>query len=425
MENGELYLMVFFRLFIVGLLAVLGMASAHATPSISLKRGLPTDIWMTWPDEAAWTAPGFLEVFPEWRKSYGAKNLADVRRAGFDFIRLTIDPAPFLSNPTPERTRHMISQTGETIVEIKAAGLNVVVDLHAIPTVGRKAGIETYLKNDASFDAYLAFVAQMGRAISEEDPARVAFEPINEPTIDCPWETEPGKQRWPAMALRLHDVARKAAPHLAIIISGACWGGAEGLAKLDPARFRDDNMYWSFHTYEPFLVTHQGASWADGPVEFISGLTYPPNVKQRNPILKAALKRLAASDMSSEQKKATALDLPRDLDTYFEKGNAAKMIAGPFTTVKTWAAKYNIPTQQILLGEFGVIKQDQAAQTPESIRVSLIDTTRRLAEDSGMAWSIWSWGGSFGITEEETKRRFSPALLKALGLKQETSRQSP
>ena len=404
------------RAVLVLLFSVMGFALAEAAATISLKRGLPTDIWLTWPDEKAWSEPGFLDVYPEWRKAYGPTHLKAVRAAGFDFMRLTVDPAPYISEATPARTAHMIAGVLQSVAEIKAAGLKVIVDLHAVPVSGRKAGTETYLRDEKSFATYLSFVAAMAQALTKEDPAWVAFEPINEPTIDCPWETGPNMQRWPAMALRLHDVARRAAPKLSIVMSGGCWGGAEGLTKLTPSAFKDANMYWSFHSYEPFLISHQGASWTDGPTKFIRGLSYPPDKSQKNKILNAAASRIKASPLAADAKRAMADNLRNDIDSYFTPGRVEKSILMPFELVQHWATENGVLPGQIILGEFGVIKQDQDAPTRETIRVALMEKTRRLAEDAGMAWSVWCWGGSFGITQEEAKREFSPAILKALGL---------
>jgi endoglucanase len=407
---------IVFRVFYLFLSIALAAGLAMAAPAVTLKRGLPSDIWLTWPGDEEWSKPGFLDVFPEWRRSYGEKHLKAAKAAGFDFIRLAIDPAPFIANPSKERTAHLLAETKETIAEIEAAGLNVLVDLHAMPKLGRSVGIETYLADDASFAAYLGLVRQMATAIKDEDPARVAFEPINEPTVDCPWESN-RKPRWPAMAQAMHAAARDAAPRLTLVISGACWGGAEGLVALDPKSFKDENIYWSFHSYEPFVVTHQGASWDEDVVRFIDGLTYPPDRTQKSRILKAAFTRIGKAPRDAAQKAEMKKRLKEALGAYFIPGRAAARMAKPFDLVTRWAKRSGIPQGQILLGEFGVIKKDQSTEVPEATRAAVMRATREMAERRGFAWSVWSWGGSFAITEEETERRFSPALLGALGLK--------
>ncbi len=69
--------------------------------------------------------------------------------------------------------------------------------------------------------------------------------------------------------------ARASATRLTLVLSGACWGGAEGLAKIDPKDIADDNIIWSFHSYDPFILTHQGATWAGDFAAHVYGLPFP------------------------------------------------------------------------------------------------------------------------------------------------------
>jgi hypothetical protein len=143
----------------------------------------------------------------------------------------------------------------------------------------------------------------------------VAFEPINEPMIDCPWDGN--SRRWPAMAQKLHATARAAAPKLTIVMQGACWGSAEGLADLDPAKFNDRNIIWSFHTYDPMIFTHQGASWVDGPPKFVRNLTYPPQATDKKKIIDATVQAINRSNMSTSNKVQLITDAKAELNDYF------------------------------------------------------------------------------------------------------------
>jgi endoglucanase len=392
------------------------MVLSQTALAIDLKRGLPTDTWVTWPSEREWSEAGFLKTYPEWRKTYGPQDLANAKVAGFDFIRLGLDPAPFIHQPSPAKTALMIKGMNATIAEILASGLNVVVDIHTIPVSGRAVGTESYLANAKSFNRYLSLISMLGQALATQDPARVAFEPINEPTIDCSWETT-SAARWPAMAVKLHATARRAAPKLPIIIHGGCWGGSDGLIKLKPSAFRDPNIIWSFHSYAPFLLTHQGASWTDGSTKYMSGLRYPPVPADQARILEESLARVAAADLTPARKEELSAEIKRDINNFFTPGFIENEMSQPFRDVSTWTKINKIPADHILLGEFGVIKADLAAITPDEIRAPIIEATRKYAESYGYAWSIWHWGGSFGITNEETKREFTPIIMQALGMK--------
>ena len=69
---------------------------------------------------------------------------------------------------------------------INAAGLKVVVDMHLIPAGGsRSIGMGQVMDDPEIFDRYVELVRTMAHALSKEDPALVAFEPMNEPVVDC------------------------------------------------------------------------------------------------------------------------------------------------------------------------------------------------------------------------------------------------
>ena len=82
-------------------LAALALLTAAALPAnsaaFSMKRGINLDIWTTWPPEDRWNEPDAILPFPEWRKSLDETGLAALKAAGFDFVRMPVDPSPFLS----------------------------------------------------------------------------------------------------------------------------------------------------------------------------------------------------------------------------------------------------------------------------------------------------------------------------------------
>ncbi|MFZ2102516.1 MAG: cellulase family glycosylhydrolase, partial [Oricola sp.] len=259
------------------LAAVVAAALTFAAPvmaaQFSVSRGLNLDQWETWPEPDRWNAPEVMNNFPEWKKFVTADDLAALRASGLDFLRMPVDPAVFLIDPDPARQKRLFAQVADAVERIRAAGLKVIVDLHTIPrSDGNLApGIGRILADPAQFAAYRRLVADMASHLARFAPDAVALQIVNEPTIDC----GRGGRHWPGQLADLHAAARAANTEITLVLQGACWGSAVGLAALDPAALHDTNVIWSFHSYEPFILTHQGAEWASEEVKLLSGLPYP------------------------------------------------------------------------------------------------------------------------------------------------------
>jgi endoglucanase len=401
------------------LLILLSLHLPAAADVIALHRGMATDIWQNWPnDQSLKDEPRLTDIFPEWRQTLGKVQLARLRTAGFDFVRLTIDPFAYLSNPSPERSAKLNAGVLAAINLIRAEDLNVLVDVHAVPKGGdRQHGTETYLASEQSFNDYVAVAAQLAGALKAQDPAHIAFEPFNEPTLDCPYESEGASPRWPDMAMQLHKAVRQAAPNLTIVLSGACWGGAEGLSAMNPEQFHDDNVIWSFHSYEPFAFSHQGAQWTNGPEAYIAGLHFPTQPKQKAQIIAQTLKRISKSDADEKTKSRLLAEARAELSDYFEPGAALKKHQKPFQIVDTWAKKYAVPAQRILFGEFGANFTDETRKLLFKDRLAFAELSRKSSEAHGWAWSYWDWSGSMAPTDNDQSRNILPEYIRALGLK--------
>jgi endoglucanase len=398
---------------------LVAVSTSVLAKTIELHKGIGTDIWVSWPDEERLQAePNLVNTFPEWRQSIGPQQIANLRKAGFDFVRLTIDPQAYIWEASPDKSAKLNANVLQAVQLFRDQDLNVLVDFHAIPTGGyRKYGIETYLASPAAFGDFVAQSASLAKALSALDPAHVAFEPINEPVIDCPDEPLTNKRQWPAMALQLHRAARTAAPALTLVLQGSCWGGADGLADLDPASFKDDNIIWDFHSYDPFMFTHQGAEWAEGPERYISGLHFPPQPKQQKKIIAATLTAIQKSDVSSEKKQTLSEQAQYNLKQYFEPGEAFKQHTQSFARVESWAKAKHVAADHILLGEFGANRTDATAKALAGDRLAFVERSRREAEKRGYAWSLWDWSGSMSPTNNDQDRVVLPSYIMALGLK--------
>ena len=387
-----------FALMVLGLVQALVAGPATA---LELRRGLNLDIWVEWlPVQAMLEQDGFLDVFPDWRRHVPGGRLAELRPSGFDFVRLPIEPGPLLALGPGDRRRALLEQVVETVGLLHAAGLAVIVDLHLVSRPGEPYGTEAVLAEAHHFAVYLDLVDAMGRVLDGLDPARTAFEPMNEPNHDCDAVANGDAILWPPLLERLHATARSAAPDLPIVLTGACWGHAQGLAALDPALIEDENVIWTFHSYEPFIFTHQSAEWITAAERYLQDVPYPPSRLDDRTIDR--LSREAASRARGAHDRH---DFRYRLDAYRAAGDA--VARAPIDLAAAWADRHGIPRNRLLMGEFGAMPGD---------RLALLEDKRRAAEAHGIPWAVWSWGDAMAITLDGPERLLDPAVCGALGL---------
>ena len=398
----------------IAAMAVLALSACPAlSATFSVKRGVNLDVWTTWPQEAQWGEPGVLSPYPEWRKFLKAGDLEALAAAGFDFVRMPVDPAPWLSQTSAGLGDELYASVRESARMINAAGLKVVVDLHSMPAGGgRSIGTRELMDDQAAFDRYVEVVRGMARTLAQEDPAKVALEVMNEPTMACEGADA---DIWSGRLKRLFAAARASATRLTLVLSGSCWSNAEGLAALDPADFPDDNLMWTFHSYDPFLLTHQGATWAGDFIQYVTGLPYPLHAVPRAELdavvgrIKAVIDEKAPWSRRSGMK-AYLDELIAGIDTK-EKLEAA--MEKPFATIDAWARRHGVASENILLGEFGMIRQEYQNPhvVPAAERAAYLRDMIGHAERHGYAWSIWGFGGAFGIVQEFEGRPAEPDVL--------------
>ncbi len=396
----------------VAVLALVVAASPAGAATFSAKRGLNLDIWVAWPDESRWGDASVLLPFPEWRQHLKASDLAALKADGFDFLRMPIDPSPFLSETAAPLRDRLVEDVVAAAHMVNDAGLKVIVDMHLIPAGGnRSIGMGQVMEDPALFDRYVDLVRGMAGALSREDPQMVAFELMNEPVVDC----DSGPTGWAERQKRLFAAARAAATRLTLVLTGACWASAEKLAEVDPADYPDDNLIWTFHSYDPFLLTTQGALWAGDFIRYVTGLPYPPHAVPRAELdavldtIRARIRAEApftrrAGMLSYLDEQIATLDSPEKLAAILDK---------PFDTAAAWATRYRVAPENILLGEFGMIRQEyeNPAIVAGPYRAAYIADMIKRAEKHGFAWAIWGYGGAFGIVEEFAGRRAEPDVL--------------
>jgi aryl-phospho-beta-D-glucosidase BglC (GH1 family) len=345
--------------------------AAHAAPDAdriaSLRRGVNLTNWFRFPADSA---PAALRAY------IGDAALADVKAAGFTFVRLAVDPDVLTASNgavDPARIALLTSAVGR----IERQGLATVVELHPAAW---------HLEQSAQDRARLiALWRTLAPALRGFD-ARLTFpEVLNEPVFTA----DPAA--WEALQKSVVAIIRAALPASTIIVSGNDWSSIDGLLRLHP--LADRNVIYSFHFYEPTLLTTLG--------EFQTGLDAGALAKLPFPV--ADLQSCEAIPANAATQGAIR---------YYCAGRwDASRLQSRIALAADWGRRNGVP---VVAGEFGARNQLNAPA-----RLAWLQTVRQACEADGIGWALWGYEDSFGLAVHRPpgdRPRLDAVVLGALGL---------
>lgn len=406
------------RQLITGLTGAIAMpAIVRAAPrdAMQLQRGINLWPWFSLTREFA--APRRDYDWPPYQPDRPVPtrdDLAVLRRAGIDFVRLPVDPGPLLAF-SGERRERLIGDVLDAVELTLAENLSVIVNLH--PNGATHHWNPHNLVGTVSaplFTRYLGLVRDIAAGLTRFNPARVALEPLNEPPQSCV------SADWTVMQSELLRTARLAAPQLTLVAAGACGSMIAGLETLDPQPL-GDNVIYTFHFYEPYVFSHQGAPWMSGEpmYRYLNAVPWPSSAGSKQQTLAAVAARMAADRTTPEAEKYAIMGaIERVLTQYFDARPDRRFIERYFARVTAWAGRHRIEPGRILLGEFGALRTDEryvAALAPD--RARYIRDVRETCEAAGMPWAFWNLFDGMGLMIDDRSREFDPVITAALGLR--------
>jgi len=413
------------RVFVALLAASLSLSPPTRAAEFAARRGVNIEAWQRWTHRSTFLSPDYdRSDFPDWRGRIGDAQLAALRDQGFDFVRLNIDVSPFFWVGERE-VAPLLDGVVAATRRLQAAGLAVVVDLHVMPEMDdRPDGLHDVLgtdgRKDRLFAAYVALLGRMAGRLASLPRGRTALELVNEPDQD--WSSHLVlADRWPGQLSALYRAARKAAPELTLVLSGARSSSIDGLLRLDPKPYAgDERIIWTFHYYEPMAVTHAGQPWEETPARFLTHLPYPADrIDQRaaERLLAEARRSIDAAIADPARRRDLGKGVAKALDAYRASRASSRTVADDFARVSAWARANGVPPARMLLGEFGVF---QDAADPEA-RIAVLKAIREAAEAAGFSWAVYTAGlsegrRSFGIMSDAPGLTVEPGVKEALRL---------
>jgi endoglucanase len=406
------------RLILALVIAGLSLASTiqSAPAAFEMRRAINVAQWFTWPRYES--APGTGILWPPYKdipRPPSLEELTALKKSGFDTIRLPVDPAPFIVFEG-ERREEVYALLSSAIARIRKAGLNVIVDMHPNsrhPVWGQHALAKG--ADAPAFVAYVKMVGEMAQRLDKYDAKHVALELINEPRVKCAGAEQ---ERWQTMAKQLVDSARAGSRKLSLILTGACVSSLEGLLALDPKQIGDKNLIYTFHFYDPFTFTHQGATFIPWPDKYLDEVPWPASKRPiEEPLSRIAPRVAAAANLDETKREQAALGAQANLQKYYRSNAGPEMIRARFSKVADWAKTHGIPANRIFIGEFGVLqKKDGTAGARCEDRMRWLRDIRSVADDLGFTWAYFNYDGAFAIVQSDEKRTLDPNILASLGM---------
>jgi endoglucanase len=368
---------------LIALVLLLPSAAPAQTPPLSavpssrlahLRHGINVSEWFA----QVYDPKGYTkEHFQSWTTS---ADIALIKSAGFDHVRLSVNPQPMFTNNRPEAIQpEYLSYLDAAVKMILDQGLSVVIDLHPDDDFKQRFKDDNFVQQLGDFWRALA------RHYATWDSERIFFEIMNEPEVDDPY-------RWIGIQAKLAAAIREGAPQHTIIATASRYSNDDQFLFLEP--LHDANVIYNFHFYYPHIFTHQGATWGAYYWHWLRGVRYPStpeNAAQVSALVPDAVDRLAVIRYGQEHWDAARIDA--------EISQAAD-----------WARQRGVP---VVCNEFGVYR----TYADPHDRAAWIKDVRTSLERHNIGWTMWDYSGSFGVaTKKDGKTMLDENIVNALGL---------
>ena len=306
------------------------------------------------------------------------QDFINIKSLGCDVIRLPINLHAMTSGAPDYKIDPLFYNQLDQIIDwAEELKLHLILDNHSFdPAVDTSPDIG---------DILIPVWTQMAQHYRDRS-TYLYYEVLNEPhgISDTTWNQI---QQEVINAIRAVDQTHT------IIVGPAGWNSYNNLEFMP--EYQDDKLIYTFHFYDPFLFTHQGASWTDPSLVSLASVPFP----------------YYASDITACPMDLQNTWVQSSLTNYRNTGTADRLkelidIAVDFQ--KT----HDVP---LFCGEFGVYKLNSNNEN----RIYWYSVVRNYLEQKGIAWTMWDYKGGFGLFEQGSSELFdydlNVPLVKALG----------
>jgi licheninase len=319
---------------------------------------------------------------------YNEQFVAHLAANGFESLRLPIDLDRYIAN----REAYF---AGEAALSIDPLLFTILDNFEAWTAAQGLSLTIDYHQYDASMDLQdpldVAAAVALWSAVAEHFAANpredLFFELLNEPE-QAGAQDAVAPDAWTGVAEQLIAAIRAHDANRVILFGDVRWYGITPLTQRTP--FADARIIYVFHFYEPYIFTHQGASWAN--MATTHDIPYP-----------------YSEDRWSEYYSDLGFDIEvqeqwifSQVQDYHKLGNKSAL-RNEILRAKEWAVANQVP---VICNEFGVY--DSTSQLRD--RVNYYTDITAIFEELAIPWQHW-----FMIMDQETGA-IDPELKSAFGL---------
>ena len=328
-----------------------------------------------WLEEAGGRFKGFEDA------PYGKDDVKNLADNGFKALRLPIDLDLYANN------RDEFVAGTDSVLVMDTTTLWTVLDSFVNWTAeyGLSLTID-YHEYDASFNTessadprYRTMMANVWKTVaarySSNDREDIFFELLNEPGMGSNGKIK--QDDWTLAAQEMIDSIRTVDTKHTLLFGDVQWYDIKQLISRTP--FSDDNIIYVIHSYEPFVFTHQGASWAETAT--IKNLPFPYDSTKWSTF---------SADFGV--RKNTASWVKTAVKNYYKTGNK-EYIINLILPAKEWAVTNNVP---IIINEYGAY----APRTDLQSRLNYMKAMREISDTLGIPLQHWGYEGGFSLFED-------------------------
>ena len=318
---------------------------------------------------------GDMEHFAEYITE---KDIEYIASLGMDHVRLGFDQIVLEKAPYEYR-EEILSLLDSFVSWCHTHDLNIVLNLHKAIGNYCDIGEEVGLLDDKELqNRFVALWLELERRYAQD--SAVAFELLNE-VVDV------DPEKWNDLAERTLREIRKLNQTRKIIIGCTCWNSPSKLPFL--RLYDDDNVIYTFHTYEPFDFTHQQGVLQARQIYFNRKMPYPCDDIQRYREIRS-----------------------RDAYPGFDKIDIEYLRH----SISPAIAFVNAHPDKILwCGEFGTIRHAKLEWRENWMRDMI-----KLLKEYEIPYCVWNYlstpndGNRFSLVDDDTRKMLSDELAKII-----------